>query len=414
MGIKGLYKFIQKYAPSAIKELKIDDLKNKTIAFDTSILIYQFVIAIRNSGVDLTNNDGKITSHIHAIIMKTLSFLKKKINPIYIFDGKPPEIKMDTLKERSKSRQTAIATLETETNLDDDQKIRLLKQSVVITSKQMEECKEILTLIGIPFINSSQEADSQCAYLSKKGLIDAVASEDMDLLTFGTKVLLRNMNSSKIIEISLDKILTETGLTYNQFIDLCIMLGCDYCQTIENVGMTKAFMLIKKYGSLDDIVNHGTYTSGKKIIKLNISQEFKDRYKIVQEYFKNPPINENYEEIKWNNPNFDELIKILTTKYSYSNYTVEKLLIKPLTGGYYKQIAGKNNQELNIDKEIFTYVTNLNIHDSYLSINNYNNDDDDEFIDLDEQDNIDVQQILTLTNNDNIKNLISSKNIRTI
>jgi hypothetical protein len=52
MGIKGLFKFLKKYAPSAINEITVADLKNKTIAFDTSILLYQFVIAIRNSGKD--------------------------------------------------------------------------------------------------------------------------------------------------------------------------------------------------------------------------------------------------------------------------------------------------------------------------------------------------------------------------
>lgn len=413
MGIKGLYKFIQKYAPSAIKELKVDDLKNKTIAFDTSILIYQFVIAIRNSGVDLTNNDGKITSHIHAIIVKTMSFLKKKINPIYVFDGKPPNIKMDTLKERVKNRQNAMQTLQTDENLDDDKKIRLLKQCVVVSSKQMEECKEVLNLIGIPVINSSQEADSQCAYLSKKGLVDAIASEDMDLLTFGTEVLLRNINGTKIIEITLDKILKEAELTMDQFIDLCIMLGCDYCPTIEGIGMCKSYILIKRYGSLNKIVELGQYNIGKRIIKINISNEFKDRYKIAQEYFKNPPINEDINDIQWDKPNFNALTHLLTTKYSYSNYTIDKLINKPLSAGYYKQIAGKNNQELSIDHEILTYVKNMKLEDTFSCFNN-NDNDDDQFIDSDDQDNLDVQEILQLTTQNNIKNLISSYNIKTI
>jgi flap endonuclease-1 len=152
MGIKGLFKFIKKYAPSAITELTVSNLKNKTIAFDTSILIYQFVIAIRNQGIDLQNDRGEITSHIHAIIMKTLSFFKKKINPVYVFDGKPPAIKHDTLKERVKSRHQAIENLEKKVDMDEDEKIKLLKQSVVISHKQMEECKEILRLIGIPVI----------------------------------------------------------------------------------------------------------------------------------------------------------------------------------------------------------------------------------------------------------------------
>ena len=192
MGIKGLFKFIKKYAPSAVNEITVSDLKNKTIGFDTSILIYQFVIAIRNQGIDLTNNSGEITSHIHAIVMKTLSFLKKKINPVFVFDGKPPTIKYD----------------------------------------------------------------SQCAYLSKNNIVDAIASEDMDLLTFGTKILLRNINKKDIVEIKLENILLECEITQDQFIDLCILMGCDYCPTIDGIGMHTAYKLIKQHGTIENIINN--------------------------------------------------------------------------------------------------------------------------------------------------------------
>jgi flap endonuclease-1 len=400
MGIKGLFKFIQKFAPSAIKELKIDDLKNKTIAFDTSILIYQFVIAIRNSGVDLTDSSGKMTSHIHAIIMKTLSFLKKKINPIYVFDGKPPEIKMGTLKERTKSRQSAIEILDTQVDITEEEKIKLLKQSVVITGKQMDECKGILRLIGIPVIDALQEADSQCALLSKQNLIDGVASEDMDLLTFGTEKLLRNINGKRIIEITLSKILLETNMTYDQFIDLCIMLGCDYCPTIEGVGMIKAYELIKKYGSLENIVNINNLRIGKKFI--NITDEFRKRYVLARDYFKNPPVNEKFGEIKWEKTNFPELKSLMINKYSYSEYNVNKLLNKPLIYGHYKTIVNKNLHQITIDKEFSTYanILSINMDDNMSEEGTYEDlflDDDDEVI---------VQNMLS-KNNMYIKPLIN-------
>jgi len=397
MGIKGLYKFIQKYAPSAIKELKSEDLQCKSIAFDTSIILYQFVTAIRNTGIDLTNKQGIITSHIHAIIIKTLSFLKKKFNPIYVFDGKPPSIKMDTLKERLKIRQDALTSLEND-ELDEETKIKLLKQSVVITGRQTDECKEILNLIGIPVINGLEEADSQCAYLSKNDLVDYVASEDMDLLTFGTKKLLRNINGSKIIEITLSKILEETGLTYNQFIDVCILLGCDYCPTINGIGMSKALILIQKYGSLDELIKLSEIKIGKKLII--IDNEFKEKYIIAKQYFLNPPIHKIEETIKWNKPDLNKLSKLLSEKYSYSDFTIQKIF-KPLTGGYYKNIIDKNQKEILINNELNTHINILNI-----KIEN-----DDLFIDDDEFDNdsIDsIDSIESLVSNDNIikKNLI--------
>jgi len=411
MGIRGLRKFIDKYAPSAIKELKIEELQNKTIAFDTSILIYQFVIAIRNSGVDLTNDNGKITSHIHAIIMKTLSFLKKKINPIFVFDGKPPEIKIDTLKERIKVRQNAITQLENDNNLETDKKISLLKQSVVVTSRQMDECREILKLMGIPVIDASQEADSQCAYLSKLKLVDAIASEDMDLLTFGTEKLLRNMNTNKIIEITLSKILEETELTQYQFIDLCIMLGSDYCPTIDGIGMTRAYSLIKKYESIENIINANIKIGKNNVI---ISSEFKNRYQLAREYFKNPPVNKNFPQIKWNNPDFDSLKNILITKYSYSPITVDKLLVKPLTGGHYKAIVGKNNEQVLIDREFSIHMNILNIKKEKIDYDDQFLDDiDDNIINIysPEPDIESVNNLLKITDKNNIKNLVNIKTI---
>ena len=379
MGIKGLFKFIKKYAPSAINEITVADLKNKTIAFDTSILLYQFVIAIRNNGEDLVNNEGKITSHIHAIIMKTLSFLKKKINPIYVFDGKPPSIKFDILKERLKSRKNAIESLENNIELDEETKIKLLKQSVVITNKQMEECKEILKLIGIPVIQAEQEADSQCASLSKNNIVDAIASEDMDLLTFGTKVLLRNINSNKIIEIKLAKILTECNITHDQFIDLCIMLGCDYCPTIEGIGMHKAYKLIKEYGNLDIITN------SEKIKKnIYISEEFIEKYSIAREYFKNPPINNDIGTISWNISKKEELKDLLINKYSYSEITLNKLLFNSLSGGYYKHLAGKNYEQLlkhlHIENEIGSYLSDFKILHDNDNFEDYFLDDSDKIL----------------------------------
>ena len=68
-------------------------------------------------------------------------------------------------------------------------------------------------------------------------------------MSYNNNNQLRNMNTNKIIEITLSKILEETELTQHQFIDLCIMLGSDYCPTINGIGMTRAYSLIKKYES---------------------------------------------------------------------------------------------------------------------------------------------------------------------
>ena len=73
MGIKNLTKLINEQSPNAIKPLNIEQLKGKRIAIDTSIILYQYVSAVRSSGSDLTNTDNKSTSHIMGILTKTLN-----------------------------------------------------------------------------------------------------------------------------------------------------------------------------------------------------------------------------------------------------------------------------------------------------------------------------------------------------
>ena len=66
----------------------------------------------------------------------------------------------------------------------------------------------------------------------------AAASEDMDSLTFGSSILLRNMMASEakkmpIREIHLDKVLETLCLSHSEFVDLCILMGCDYTDSIK-------------------------------------------------------------------------------------------------------------------------------------------------------------------------------------
>lgn len=80
----------------------------------------------------------------------------------------------------------------------------------------------------------------------------AAGSEDMDTLTFRAPVLLRHLTFSEarkmpISEIFLDRVLEGLELTMDQFIDLCILLGCDYCDSIKGIGPMRAMQLIKEH-----------------------------------------------------------------------------------------------------------------------------------------------------------------------
>jgi flap endonuclease-1 len=108
--------------------------------------------------------------------------------------------------------------------------------------EQNEECRRLLKLMGIPFVIAPCEAEAQCAELCKSGKVFAAGSEDMDTLTFQSPILLRHLTFSEarkmpIIEVHLDSVLAGLEMNMDQFVDLCILLGCDYCDSIKGIGV---------------------------------------------------------------------------------------------------------------------------------------------------------------------------------
>jgi len=315
MGIKCLLKFINE------EKIKKENFKNKKIAIDISILIYKVIISIRNSGADFTNQKGEITSHILGLFNKTIELLHNNIIPVYVFDGKPPELKYKTLEDRKNNKKKAFDKMESAETEED--KIKYFKRCVIITKEQWDQCRDLLTTMGVPFINAPEEADSQCAYLAKNGLVDAVLTEDMDILTFGSPKIVRNLTSHKIepTEIKLENLLNKLELNQEQFIEFCILLGSDYCPGIPNLKPEEIFNYFKKSKNIKDTI----LCMEKDDVKIPI--EF--NYDETKKYFLNPNIKEIKEEdLKLKKPDSDKLIKKLVNDYGFLKNLIKTKLIR--------------------------------------------------------------------------------------
>lgn len=114
----------------------------------------------------------------------------------------------------------------------------------------------MLKLMGVAMIEAPCEAEAQCAELVKMDLAYGTATEDMDALTFGTKFLLRGFNAKKdpICQIDLQKLLEEFNINNEQFVDLCILCGCDYTQTIGGMGPLTAYKMIKEHKNIEGVL----------------------------------------------------------------------------------------------------------------------------------------------------------------
>lgn len=268
MGIHGLMKLLSEECPEAIKEQEMENMTGRKVAVDASMAIYQFLIAVRSSGQGynaalLTNEAGEVTSHIQGMFNRTIKMLSCGIKPAYVFDGKPPQMKSGELAKRTAKRAKAEQDLAAAKESGDVEEMdKFSRRLVKVTKQHNEDCKQLLRLMGVPVIDAPCEAEAQCAELAKKGKVYAAATEDMDTLTFRSPKLVRKLTFSQgskekqpIIEIDCESVLKGLGLSYEQFVDLCIMCGCDYCNSIKGIGPKTALKLIKQFGTIENVVN---------------------------------------------------------------------------------------------------------------------------------------------------------------
>lgn len=317
MGIHNLAKLIGDYAAGAIKENEMKNYFGRKIAIDASMCMYQFLIAVRQEGNNLTNEDGETTSHLMGMFYRTIRLMENGIKPVYVFDGKPPELKGHELSKRQERRADAQEGLEKATEAGDTENVEKFSRRLVkVTKEHGEECQKLLTLMGVPWVVAPCEAEAQCCALVKSGKVYAVGTEDMDALTLGTDVLLRHLTFSEarkmpIKEFHLKKVLEGLELTQEQFIDLCILMGCDYCDTIRGIGPKRAIDLIREHKSIDKII--------EKIDKEKYTVPENWMYKEARELFLKPDVTDPEKiDLKWIEPDEEGIIEFMCKDKGFS------------------------------------------------------------------------------------------------
>lgn len=235
MGIQNLYRLIREFAPGAISTVSMEDLDSWRIGIDASLSIYQWCSV--GSARKIVNNNGKFINHIQGAFFRTVAMITSGIIPVFVFDGAPPKVKAETIAERKLARDAGDA--------------------VRVPREVFSEVSKLITLMGVMTMQAPSEAEAQAAFLTTNDSLDAVATEDMDAVTFGARYMIRGLDTAakNITIIDTEKVLNELRMTKEQFIDLCILLGSDYTTTtIPGVGYKTALTLIRKYGSIEKIL----------------------------------------------------------------------------------------------------------------------------------------------------------------
>lgn len=301
MGIKGGASLINSNSKTFTGNLEDCIPRNTRVCIDASEFIYRSLIKQGNN-------------HVSGCLNLLEKLFRSGILPLFVFDGTPPAEKQFVTDERRKSRarahekltklnedtkvlqkvydtistdSSAVASLssslteeeyntlvahDTEQPTDETIKTKITehmtniaesaererRKTVKLSDRQIRDIMTLLDMFAIPYMALDIEADVVCAKLVKFGFVDYCISNDVDLLAFGCTKIIRNMKfrDDEIEVFDYNQIINDMDLTHEQFIDLCIMLGCDYTPRIIGIKSDLALALIKKYKCIEAILEN--------------------------------------------------------------------------------------------------------------------------------------------------------------
>lgn len=335
---------LRSIVPKRVVELK--DLCGKSIAIDAYNTLYQFLAIIRQpDGTPLRDNSGRVTSHLSGLLYRTSNLVEMSIKPIYVFDGVPPALKEAEINKRMKVKKEARIRYRRALREGKIEEARVYAQATSRLKDYMtEDGKKLLDLMGIPWIQAPSEGEAQAAHLTKREEADYCGSQDYDSLLFGAPKLVRNVTISgrrklpkkrAYIEVvpeivELEQVLAENGISYEQLIDVGILVGTDFNEGIRGLGPKTAVKLIKEHGSLEKVLLHTE------------NAEFPFEPQRIREVFLHPRVTDNY-AIKWGKPNVEKLIDFICGERDFSEGRVKKAIEK-MQGGL-EQLQAKTTLE---------------------------------------------------------------------
>ena len=316
--------------PLVIREkTKLEYFANKVIAVDAYNAIYQFLASIRGpDGLQLSDSEGRITSHLSGLLYRNVNFLSLGIKPVYVFDGKPPSLKTAEIERRKQIKMDATIKYEkaiADGNMEDARKYA--QQTTSMKDGMVKESKQLLTYFGIPYIEAPSEGEATAAHLTNTGQAYASASQDFDSILCGAKRLVRNFTNSgrrkipnkntyidivpEIIETQ--KTLDSLELTREELIDVGILIGTDFNPNgFERVGPKTALKMIKQHSKLEDIPQ--------------IQEQLEEiDYQEIRKIFLNPEV-ADVKEIVFENVDYEGMTNYLVKERSFSEDRVNSTL----------------------------------------------------------------------------------------
>jgi flap endonuclease-1 len=310
------------------KKVSMEELSGRTLTIDALNYLYAFLSVVRQpDGTPLMDGKRRITSHLSGLFYRTVNLIESNVKPIFVFDGEPPILKKDTIKERREMREAAKVKWEEALSAGDVVAARKYAQfALKLTDEMIQESKDLLDYLGVPWIRAPSEGEAQAAYMTKKGDAWSTGSQDYDSILFGSPRLIRNIVisgrrklPSKNIYVKIEPELVDSaqslktiGVTREQLIEIALILGTDFNPGIKGIGPKTALKLVKNFGSAERALK-------EKNLPIDAP------YDEVRGIFLNPNVVDNY-ELKFGRINKEKIVQLLVDEHDFSLERVQVAL----------------------------------------------------------------------------------------
>jgi len=311
------------------KTVDLNHFSGKKVAIDAFNALYQFLATIRQAdGTPLMDSQGRITSHLSGILYRVSNMVEIGIKPVFVFDGEPPDFKKAEIEERRRIREEAEIKWKRALKLGLKDAKKYAQQTSRIDEYILESSKRLLSLMGLPTVQAPSEGEAQASYMAKKGDVDFTVSQDYDSLLFGSPRLARNLTITgrrklpgknvyveiKPEVIELEENLKKLGISREQLIDIALLIGTDYNEGVEGIGVKRAYRYIKTCGDVFKAL---------RVLRVNPKEDIES----IREFFLNPPVTDEY-STRFKKPDVEGVIEFLCEEHDFSRERVEKALEK--------------------------------------------------------------------------------------
>ena len=199
-----------------------------------------------------TTAEGDEVANLIGIVQGLPKFVEHDLTPVFVFDGGVTDLKDDEVERRREQRERAEERLAEAREAGDALRAaRLEAQTQRLTPVIQETSRELFRMLDVPVVEAPAEGEAQAAHMARAGDVDYVGTEDYDALLLGAPLTLRQLTSKGDPELmDFQATLDRHDLTWEQLVDVGILMGTDFNEGLSGVGPKTAVKLVKEYGDL--------------------------------------------------------------------------------------------------------------------------------------------------------------------